>query len=185
MSARWRRPMFRLLCVLGAALAQQTVFADWEPAADDKRQLAAAAALTEFRADPRLGAYFESAAGFAVFPNVVRAGFGTGVAHGRGVVIENDSAIGRSNVWELIHGIWGGAEWHRMIIFFKDAEAIDRFRSGNRWQFEGRAGAAIATVGPSVDPAFDRGVAIFTQTRGGLLLEATVGAAYYSFDPYQ
>lgn len=156
--------------------------ADWQANPGNRREAAAAQALTRFRSEPKLERYFAEAAGFAVFPWVARVGFGTGLAHGRGIVIENDQTVGRTAVWEFVHGIWGGAEVHRMIIFFRDAEAVERYRSGGRWQFQGRTGVAMATVGASIEPSFDRGVAIFTQTRGGVLLEATVAAAYYRFE---
>lgn len=157
--------------------------AQWQPSPDDSNELAAANALTHFREDPRLERYFSEAAGMAVFPTIVRAGFVVGVAHGRGLMIEGEQATGQIAMWEFIHGLISGGEAQRMIIFFQDAETIETFTKGNKWQFQGRAGASITVVGASIDPAFNLGIAVFVQTRGGLMLEATVAAGYYRFIP--
>ncbi len=92
--------------------------------------------------------------------------------------------MGRTALWQFIHGIWAGAEVHSMIIFFQNPESIDVYKTG-QWQFVGRAGVALATVGASKDPAFVQGVAVFTETRAGVLTEAAIGVARYRFQPTQ
>jgi len=178
------RILHSLLCVVLLCGAPGSTAAQWQPDRNDAREISSADAIERFRTKSALDMYFAEAHGYAVFPWVARFGFGSGFAHGRGIVIEQGRTVGRTALWQFIHGIWAGAEVHSMIIFFRNPENIDVYKTG-QWQFVGRAGVALATVGASKDPAFVQGVAVFTQTRAGLLTEAAVGVARYRFQPIQ
>ena len=69
-----------------------------------------------------------------------------------------------------------------MIVFFKDRQALDYFKTGEL-QFMGQAGLAIATVGVAGTPAYNDGVAIVTMTRLGLMGEFTISGAKFSYKP--
>ena len=69
-----------------------------------------------------------------------------------------------------------------MIIFFKDREALEYYKTGEL-QFMGQAGIAAATVGGAGTPAYNEGVAIVTVTRLGLMVEFTISGARFTYKP--
>ncbi len=69
-----------------------------------------------------------------------------------------------------------------MIIFFKDKEALDYFKTGEI-QFMGQAGLDFATVGVAGTPAYNDGVAIATVTRLGLMGEFTYSGGKFTYTP--
>jgi lipid-binding SYLF domain-containing protein len=155
--------------------------ADWAANTTDKRQVKAASAIEKIRSTiPRAEQYFEQAYAYAILPSVTRIGFGFGGATGKGIVIEGDNAIGKTRFWQFTSGIQAGAKNFSMIVFFKDKEALDKFKSGDI-QFMGQAGVAFANVGLAGTPAYNNGVAIVTMTRFGLMGEFTISGAKFSY----
>jgi lipid-binding SYLF domain-containing protein len=69
-----------------------------------------------------------------------------------------------------------------MIVFFKDEEALEYFKS-SKLQFMGQASVTAATFGAAADPAYNSGVAIFTISKAGLMAEASIAGAKYTFKP--
>ena len=69
-----------------------------------------------------------------------------------------------------------------MIIFFKDKEALEYYKTG-QLQFLGQAGVAVATVGAASTPAYNQGVAIVTVSRLGLMFEFSYSGAKFSYKP--
>lgn len=173
--------MFGLL--VAVLLTGHPAGATWEADAGEKIQVNAARAIAEIRERlPRTEQYFEQAYGFAIFPSVTRVGFGFGGAYGKGIVIEGDVAIGTTKFWQFTSGIQAGARNFSMIVFFKDKEALDYFKTGDL-QFMGQAGLAFATVGAAGTPAYNDGVAIATVTRLGLMGEFTISGAKFTYKP--
>ena len=159
--------------------------AGWEPDPSSKAQGKAAVSIEKFRDQmPRTAPYFEEAYGYAVFYTVGRVGAGFGASYGRGFVFEGDRLIGTTRLWQVSSGIQAGVNVFRMIIFFKDKEALEEFKL-SRMQFLGQAGASFATFGVSRVPAYNQGVAIFSQTRAGLMLEASASGAKFRFKPFE
>ena len=157
--------------------------ATWEADSADKVQVKAALAIAAFHEKlPRTDYYFEHAYGYAIFPSVTRVGFGFGGAYGKGLVVEGDRANGRTKFWQFSSGIQAGAKNYSMIVFFKDKQALDYFKTGEL-QFMGQAGLAFATVGVAGTPAFNDGVAIVTMTRFGLMGEFSAAGAKFSYKP--
>jgi lipid-binding SYLF domain-containing protein len=66
-------------------------------------------------------------------------------------------------------------------LFFRDDVALGHFKRGN-FEFGAQASAVAATAGASADAAYDQGVAIFTQARGGLMVDASVGGQRFTFE---
>ena len=174
---RSRVLVFALLA-LGAGPA-----AGWEADPDDERQVEAADAIARFRERvPRTEAYFDDAHAFAVLPSVTRIGLGFGGAFGKGIVVVGDEVVGTTGFRQFTSGIQGGARYFSMIVFFRDREALERFKSG-KLQFMGQAGITVATVGAAGTPAYDDGVAVVTVNRFGLMLEFTVSGARFTYEP--
>lgn len=67
-------------------------------------------------------------------------------------------------------------------IFFENEEAYDKF-TNEKIKFDGQASAVAITAGASADVAFREGIAVFTQTKGGLMYEASIGGQHFSFKP--
>ena len=157
--------------------------AEWEADSGDEIQVKAALAIAAFHEKvPRTDYYFEHAYGYAILPSVTRVGFGFGGAYGKGIVVEGDVAIGRTKFWQFSSGIQAGAKNYSMIIFFKDKQALDYFKT-SELQFMGQAGLAFATVGIAGTPAFNDGVAIVTMTRFGLMGEFSAAGGKFSYIP--
>ena len=169
--------------VFAVLLIGQSTGAAWEADSGDKIQVKAARAIADFRKRiPRTEQYFEQAYGYAILPGVTRVGFGFGGAYGKGIVIEGDSTIGRTKYWQFSSGIQLGAKYYSMIIFFKDKQALDDFKTGEL-QFMGQAGLSFATVGVAGTPAYNDGVAIVTMTRFGLMGEFSAAGAKFTYKP--
>ncbi|TVQ52701.1 MAG: hypothetical protein EA377_09645, partial [Phycisphaerales bacterium] len=140
-------------------------------------------AVSEFtEKDPGMAELFDDSYGYAIFPNVGRGGAGVGAAYGRGVVYEQGRMIGYCDLSQGDIGFQLGGQAYRQVIFFKDERALNRFTSG-QLAFAAQASAVAATAGASADADFSDGVLVFTQTRGGLMYEATIGGQNFSFEP--
>ncbi len=169
--------------VFAVSLIGQSVGIAWEADSGDEVQVKAARAIADFRERiPRTQQYFEQAYGYAILPSVTRVGFGFGGAYGKGIVIEGDDLIGRTKYWQFSSGIQAGAKNFSMIVFFKDKQALDYFKTGEL-QFAGQAGLTFATVGVAGTPAYNDGVAIVTMTRFGLMGEFSASGVKFSYKP--
>ena len=164
-------------------LGGQSASAAWQADTAVKLEVKAANAIANIREKlPRTETYFERAYGFAILPSVTRVGFGFGGAYGKGIVVEGDSTVGVTKFWQFTSGIQAGAKYFSMIVFFKDKEALDYYKTG-KLQFMGQAGLAFATVGVAGTPAYNDGVAVATLTRLGLMGEFTISGAKFSYKP--
>lgn len=163
------------------SLTAPAALADWEPEPSDEKQVKAGEILARMREKmPQLDPYFEQAYGYAIIPGITRIGIGFGGAYGRGVVIEQDEAIGRTSFAQFTSGIQLGAKYFSMIIFFKDMEALEAYKL-SKVQFLGQIGIDLATVGVSGTPSYNEGVALFAMTRLGLMGEFTISGARFKY----
>jgi len=171
---------------LGALLAM--VIATAPAGAQDKHQKdidRANDAVKEFKhADDGLAKWFEKAAGYAVFPNVGKGGIGIGGAHGAGVLFVKGQAVGKTDLKQITIGLQFGGQSFRELIFFEDDIALGNFQKGN-FELSAQVSAVAVTLGASADAGYDKGVAIFTMAKGGLMYEATVGGQKFDYDPWQ
>jgi lipid-binding SYLF domain-containing protein len=157
----------------------------WEPRPDSKLERRAARAIEAIhKRMPKTRPYFEQAYAYAVFPSVTRIGFGVGGAGGKGIVVVGDHVVGRARFWQFTTGIQAGGKAFRMILFFKDEEALEYFER-NQLEFMGQAGVAFAHRGANANPGYNSGVAIFTLTQGGLMAEATVAGGWFRYRPVE
>ena len=131
---------------------------------------------------PQLQPFFDDAEGYAVFPSVAKGGMGVGGAYGRGEVFEREQLIGHCDLSQGTIGFQLGGQVYSEIIFFDDAGALGRFKTGN-FAFAARASAVALQAGASADADYEHGVAVFTMTRGGLMYEATIGGQKFTFRP--
>ena len=139
--------------------------------------------LKNFKRNRRLKPYFKEAAGFAVFPNIAKAGLGIGGARGNGEVFEDGKVIGSTTVTQLSFGFQLGGQAFSQIIFFQNKRDIDRFTDGN-FEFGASASAALITEGANASVDYTNGVAVMTFSKGGLMYEASIGGQKFTFKSY-
>ena len=140
-------------------------------------------ALKKYKRILRLKPYFREAAGFAVFPNIAKAGLGIGGARGNGEVFEDGKVIGSTTVTQLSFGFQLGGQAFSQIIFFQNKRDIDRFTDGN-FEFGASASAALITEGANASVDYTNGVAVMTFSKGGLMYEASIGGQKFTFKGY-
>jgi len=124
--------------------------------------------------DEGMQSFIDKAAGYAVFPNVGKGGFGIGGARGKGLLMEGDEVTAIVTLTQLTIGFQAGGQAYSEFIFFEDDLALGNFKRGN-YELGAQASAVAIKAGASADANFNGGIAIFTQAKGGLMYEATVG----------
>ena len=139
-----------------------------------------AAKAAFIKSDGLMKTLFENANGYVIFPNVGKGGLGIGGAAGNGVVYKNGAAIGMAKMKQLTIGFQGGGQAYREVIFFENQTELDRFKE-NKFEFSAQASAVAVTAGASGNVKYKDGVMIFTQTKGGLMYEASIGGQKFNF----
>ena len=159
----------------------------WKPSKNfnnqNKANFKTIEALKKFKRIGRLKPYFKEAAGFAVFPNIAKAGLGFGGSRGSGEVFEDRKVIGSTTVTQLSFGFQLGGQAFSQIIFFQNKRDIDRFTDGN-FEFGASASAALITEGANASVDYTNGVAVMTFSKGGLMYEASIGGQKFTFKGY-
>ena len=139
------------------------------------------AAKADFlKADPSMKNLFKNASGYVIFPNVGKGGLGVGGAAGKGAVYEKGKTIGSAQMVQVTVGAQAGGQAYREIIFFESKDALDRFKQ-NKIEFSGQASATAVKSGASANANYRDGVVVFSQTKGGLMLEASLGGQKFTF----
>lgn len=144
---------------------------------------------------------FNSAYGYAMFPNVAKAAFVVGGAYGEGRVYEQGKYIGDAVLTQASLGFQAGGAGFSQIIFFQDKRALDEFTNGN-FEFGAEvsgvaltaaAGASANTAGSSATASggknnanaggagYNKGMATYTVTKGGAMFEASLGGQNFKF----
>ena len=159
----------------------------WKPSKnfnnENKANIKTNEALKKFKRIGRLKPYFKEAAGFAVFPNIAKAGLGFGGARGSGEVFEDGKVIGSTTLTQLSFGVQLGGQAFSQIIFFQNKRDLDRFTDGN-FEFGASASAALITEGANASVDYNNGVAVMTFSKGGLMYEASIGGQKFTFKGY-
>jgi lipid-binding SYLF domain-containing protein len=149
------------------------------------------------------GSYFAKSYAFAVFPTIGSGGFVVGAAYGKGHVYRGRKLLGDTTMTQLSAGFQAGAKAYSQIIFFEDRRALEEFQSGS-FEFAAGLSAVAITAGASASAGtmgatstasggkkdantssggFQKGVAVFTIAKGGLMYAATVAGQKFSYAP--
>ena len=146
--------------------------------------------------------FFDTAYGYAVFPNVGKGGVGVGGAYGKGRVYEKGKYVGDSSMTQVSIGLQLGGQGYSQVVFFQDERAFKEFTGGN-FEFGAEAsavaitaaaGAKGSTGGSSAGASggkndaktvgnYNKGMAAFTIAKGGLMAEATVSGQKFKYKP--
>ncbi len=156
-----------------------------------------------FKASPAVEHYFENSYGYAVFPTIGKGGLGIGGAHGDGQVYKGGVLTGKTVMTQITIGFQAGGQAFSQIIFFQDKRAYDQFVNGD-FEFGAQATAVAITASAQAQSgttgqsagassgandvgtqagSYNRGMAIFTHAKGGLMYEASIGGQKFSFEP--
>lgn len=153
---------------------------------DDKDELLSDAnkAREEFiKSDPLMKNLFDNSVGYVIFPNVGKGAIGVGGAAGNGIVYEQGKAVGKAKMKQVTVGLQLGGQAYREVIFFESKAALDQFKGGN-FELSAQASAVAATKGASADAKFRDGIMIFTQEKGGVMYEASVGGQKFGYSAF-
>jgi len=154
----------------------------WDPDDAEEYHAKAQEAIAVFKEkDPTIQRFFDAAAGYVVIPTVGKGGFGIGGARGKGVLYENGSVTANVTLTQLTIGFQAGGQAYSEFIFFEDDATLTNFKRGN-YELGAQASAVAVTAGASADAKFNSGMAIFTQAKGGLMYEASVGGQKFKVE---
>lgn len=141
----------------------------------------AAEAKNDFiKADGLLKNLFSDSYGYVIFPTVGKGGLGIGGALGNGAVYEKGKLVGMARLMQLNIGFQAGAQSYREVIFFENKEVFEEFKQ-DKIKLAAQASAVVATEGAAAAAKYTNGVMIFTQVKGGLMYEASVGGQKFDY----
>ena len=144
---------------------------------------------------------FETAYGYALFPTIGKGGFVVGGAYGEGRVYEQGRYVGNTKMVQATIGFQLGGTGFSQVVFFQDKRAFAEFVSGN-FEFGAEAQATVLTASAGAQAntggssatasgtknnaaigsaGYNKGMATFTITKGGLMYEASLGGQKFSF----
>ncbi len=155
----------------------------WNPNKPDQERQEAQQTIAAFKKkDPGIQTFFNDAYGYAVFPSVGKGGWVIGGAYGTGKVFRQGQIIGSTSIVQGTIGFQLGGQVYSEIVFFKNKQAFDRFKSG-RLEFDAQVSAIAVTLGAAAKAAYEDGIAVFVMPKGGLMYEASVGGQSFTFTP--
>jgi lipid-binding SYLF domain-containing protein len=167
--------------LLFTALLPATMVAQDE---DSKIQTDANNARAEFiKSDGLLQNLFDKSYGYVIFPNVGKGAIGVGGAAGNGIVYEQGNPVGHAKMKQVTVGFQFGGQAYREVIFFETKEALDQFKGGN-FELSAQASAVAVTKGAAGNVKYRNGILIFTQEKGGLMYEASVGGQKFDYKAF-
>jgi len=139
-----RSNVVRLLALATTLLFASTVLA----ASADKINRKSDEALRVFQeeingADVFLG----QAAGYLVFPRVIKFGFIVGAETGEGVLRVGGSTVGYYRTSSGSFGFQAGAQAKSIVIVFMTRESLDKFRNSNGWKVGVDGSVALIDLG--------------------------------------
>ena len=173
---------FLVSAVFAGLLGAAPATFGWDPGEVEEYDAKAQEAIATFKEkDPGVQRFFDAAAGYVVIPTVGKGGIGIGGARGKGILYEGGEPTAVVTLTQLTIGFQWGGQAYSEFIFFEDAGSLEHFKKGN-YELGAQASAVAVTAGASADANYSSGVAIFTQAKGGLMYEASVGGQKFKVD---
>jgi len=152
-------------------------------AQDQEQRTKCDEAVQLFRStDPGLAAFFDSAAGYVVFPSVGKGAFLVGGAGGSGCLYEKAAIVGKAKLVQVTIGLQLGGQSYAELIFLQTGEALEDFKK-SKLEMSAQVSAVAAASGASANAKYRVGVLVFTIAKGGLMYEASVGGQKFSYTP--
>ncbi len=132
--------------------------------------------------DPGLQKFFDTAAGYAVFPSVGKGAFVAGGAYGKGQLFQNGQLVGYCDLTQATIGLAAGGQQYSEIIFLETPEAVNKFKAGG-FAIAAQASAVAVKSGASANAKYADNVLVFTMGEAGLMVEASIGGQKFSYQP--
>ena len=159
-------------------------------------------AIDTFKHAGESAEFFNKSYAYAIFPNVGEAAVVVGGQIGKGRVYVHGRHVGDATMGGVTVGFQAGGKVYSEIIFFQDHHALKEFESGN-FEFSGNAsavaitaaaGASAGTNGVQANAsgteknattvgAYEKGMAVFTVAKGGLMYAAAIGGQKFTYKP--
>jgi lipid-binding SYLF domain-containing protein len=133
--------------------------------------------------DPGMQKFFDTAAGYAVYPSVGKGAFVAGGAYGRGILYQNGQPVGYCSLSQATIGLAAGGASYTEIIFFETPEALNKFKAGGL-TVAAQASAVAVKAGASANAKYADNVLIFTRGETGLMVEASIGGQKLNYQPF-
>lgn len=149
--------------------------------AEMQLQQDAAATVARIKAqDPTLKKFFDTAAGYAVFPSVGKGGVGIGGAYGKGVLYVDGKFAGYCSTAQATIGFQLGGQTFSELLFLEKPYNVDKFKK-SEVEFAAEATAVAASKGAAAKADYANGVAVFILDQQGLMGDASIGAQKFKF----
>ena len=177
------RIMTGLVAVVTVLVGLLTSCATAPVSRDDKSALVAEAntRLQQMRvADPTIGGLIQRGYGYAMFPDVGKAGLGVGGAYGRGVVYAQGQLIGYCDLTQGTVGAQAGGQSFSELVVFETRAALERFKAGGIG-FAADASAVVLKSGIATNAPFVDGVAVVVHPIGGVMVQAAIGGQQFTY----
>jgi lipid-binding SYLF domain-containing protein len=159
-------------------------------------------AIDMFKNAGASASFFSKSYAYAVFPSVGSGALLVGGAFGKGRVYLHGHYVGDASMGQVSVGFQAGGKAYSEIIFFEDKRALDEFESGS-FEFGADASVVAITVGANASAAtngtsagasatdtdattrgvYQKGMAVFTVAKGGLMYSAAVAGQKFSYEP--
>jgi lipid-binding SYLF domain-containing protein len=159
-------------------------------------------AIDMFKKAGASASFFSNSYAYAVFPSVGSGALLVGGAFGKGRVYLHGHYVGDASMGQVSVGFQAGGKAYSEIIFFEDKRALDEFESGS-FEFGADASVVAITVGANASAAtngasagasatdtdattrgvYQKGMAVFTVAKGGLMYSAAVAGQKFSYEP--
>ena len=134
------------------------------------------------RMDPGVEALVRKGYGYALFPEVVKAGLGFGGGYGQGVVYEQGQHVGYADLTLGSVGAQIGGQTFSELIVFENKAAMDRFKL-SPVDFTAGAAAMILQNAAAANATFVEGIAVVVRPITGAMAEATIGGQQFKYVP--
>lgn len=132
------------------------------------------------RMDPGVEPLARKGYGYALFPEVVKAGLGVGGGYGQGVVYEQGQHVGYADLALASVGAQIGGQTFSELIVFENKAAMDRFKL-SPVDFTAGAAAMILQNGAAANATFIEGIAVVVRPITGAMAEATIGGQQFKY----
>lgn len=132
--------------------------------------------------DPGLAGILDSAAGYAVFPEIGKGGLIAGAAYGRGVLFVKGRKSGFVELNQASLGAQIGAQTFTELIVFRNNYDVERLKAGT-YSLGANMSAIVLKEGAAASADFAQGVAVFVVPRGGVMAELSLSGQKINFEP--
>ena len=137
--------------------------------------------------NPDLKQQLNNSYGYIIFPAVGQGGVGFGgMAFGRGEVYEQGKFVGYADITAGSLGPELGGQTYTEVVVLNSKDAMESFKA-NHLTLSADASAVALKAGADVQATAiaenDKGVKVYLQATGGMMLEASVGGQQFKFQP--